>query len=233
MSMAGLVGGLGPESMIDNQETRDSVAEIVSDLAQRDVVEALVPAADVRLRNAKSLARGVEFVRLFATVLFVLACPAAVAAQKPGLTPNTLAYDSAQARPGAAVSDLGWLAGHWRGPALGGISEEVWSAPEANSMMGMYRLMKDGDVVFYEILSIQPDAGSLVLALKHFNADLTGWEEQNEVRRFRLLKLTADVAYFEGMTFRRLGPDSLLVQVAMEHADGTATEADFPYARVK
>lgn len=171
--------------------------------------------------------------RLAATILFLIAWPTLLAAQKPGLTPNTLAYDSAQARPVAAVPDLGWLAGHWRGPALGGISEEVWSAPEANSMMGMYRLMKDGDVVFYEILSIQPDGGSLVLALKHFNPDLTGWEEQNEVRRFRLLKLTPDEAYFEGMTFRRLGPDRLLVQVAMEHADGTATEADFPYARVK
>lgn len=74
---------------------------------------------------------------------------------------------------------------------------------------------------------------SLVLALKHFNADLTGWEEKNEVRRFRLLKLTPTEAYFEGMTFRRLGPDSVHVQVAIEQRDGTAREEDFRYTRVK
>lgn len=171
--------------------------------------------------------------RLLASMLLMVALPVVGAAQKPGLTPNTLAYDSAQIRPKATLSEVAWLTGHWRGPALGGTSEEVWSAPEANSMMGMYRLMKDGQVVFYEIMSMQPDGGSLVLALKHFNADLTGWEEKNEVRRFRLLKLTPTEAYFEGMTFRRLGPDSVHVQVAIEQRDGTAREEDFRYTRVK
>ena len=171
--------------------------------------------------------------RLVASLLLIIACPAAVAAQKPGLTPNTLAYDSTQVRPKATLSDIAWLTGHWRGPALGGMSEEVWSDPEANSMMGMYRLMKDGQVVFYEIMSIQPDGGSLVLALKHFNADLTGWEEKVEVRRFRLLKLTPTAAYFEGMTFRQFGPDTVRVQLAIEQRDGTAREEEFRYTRVK
>jgi hypothetical protein len=171
--------------------------------------------------------------RLTSAVFLLIFCPVDLIAQKPGLTPNTLAYDSTQARPEATLQDVAWLTGHWRGPALGGMSEEVWSAPEANSMMGMYRLMKDGAVVFYEIMSIQPDGNSLVLALKHFNADLTGWEERDEVRRFRLLKLTPTEAYFEGMTFRRLGPDRVHVQLAIRQSDGSAREEDFRYTRVR
>lgn len=168
-----------------------------------------------------------------AAILLFIALPATLAAQKPGLTANTLAWDSAQARPAAVVADFGWLAGHWRGPGLGGVAEEVWSAPEANSMMGMFRLLKDDGVVFYELMSLQPDGGSVVLALKHFNADLTGWEERDEVRRFRLLRLTPDAAYFDGLTFRRIGADSVVVHVAIGQRDGTAREEDFRYTRVK
>jgi hypothetical protein len=153
-------------------------------------------------------------------------------AQKPGLTPNKLAYDSAAVRPVATLNDVAWLTGHWRGPALGGMSEEVWSAPEANAMMGMYRLMKDDRVIFYEIMSLQPDGRSLVLALKHFNTDLTGWEEKNEVRRFRLVKITPTEAFFEGMTFRRISADEVQVQLAIEMKDGTAREEEFRYRRV-
>ena len=174
--------------------------------------------------------------RLAAAALALLAflcLPAQMSAQKPGRTPNTLAYDSTQSQPAATPADVAWLTGHWRGSALGGVSEEIWSAPEANSMMGMFRLMKDGATVFYEIMSIQPDGHSIVLVLKHFNADLTGWEERDEVLRFRLVKLTPTEAWFEGLTFRRLDADTLQVQLAIGMRDGTAREEEFRYARVK
>ena len=163
----------------------------------------------------------------------VLAMPVPLSGQKPGRTPNTLAYDSTQTRPAATLADVAWLTGHWRAPALGGMAEEVWSAPEANSMMGMFRLMKDDATVFYEIMSLQPDGHSIVLVLKHFNADLTGWEERDEMLRFRLVKLTPSEAWFEGLTFRRLDADNLQVQLAIGRPDGTAREEEFRYARVK
>lgn len=149
------------------------------------------------------------------------------------LTPSTLSFDSTVAQPVATLADMAWLAGHWRGPALGGLSEEIWSDPEAGSMMGMYRLMQDDAVVFYEILSIQPIGRSLVMKLKHFNADLTGWEEKDEVQSFRLLKLTATEAWFEGMTFRHPDPDQLEVLLAIEMEDGSIREEEFRYERVR
>lgn len=171
--------------------------------------------------------------RATVSLLILLFGAATAHGQKPGLTPNTLAFDSTQSRPAATLEDVSWLAGHWRGPALGGMSEEIWSAPEAGSMMGMYRLMKDGAAVFYEILTIQPDGHSLVMLLKHFNADLTGWEEKNEVRAFKLVKITGTEAFFEGMTIRRLHADSLQIQLAIEARDGSAREEEFRYARVR
>ena len=88
---------------------------------------------------------------------------------------NTLKL-SGTSRPKATIEDIAWLAGHWKGNALGGVSEEIWSPPQAKSMMGSYRLIKnDTLVVFYEIVTITEDGQSLTLKLKHFNTDLTGW----------------------------------------------------------
>ena len=169
-----------------------------------------------------------------AFLLLLLVLPLSpLSAQRPGLTPNTLAYDSTQPRVKAALSDIAWLTGHWRGPALGGVSEEVWTAPEANSMMGMYRLMKDDGVVFYEIFTVVPDDGGLTMLLKHFNADLAGWEERDEVLHFRLLKVTPSEAFFDGITYRRVDADNMEVLVAIRGRDGTVREEVFRYTRVK
>ena len=45
-------------------------------------------------------------------------------------------------------------------------------------------------------------ARDMVLRLKHFNADLTGWEEKDDMVTFRLLGLEPCAAYFHGLTLR-------------------------------
>ena len=68
-----------------------------------------------------------------------------------------------------------WLAGSWEGGGFfGGRLEEVWSQPDENGvMMGMYRhYNSDGSFNFYEFLILDEEG----LHLKHFNADLEGWE---------------------------------------------------------
>jgi hypothetical protein len=54
----------------------------------------------------------------------------------------------------ATLSDFAWLAGHLTGPGLAGIAEEIWTGPASGSMQGMYRLARNGKVVFYEILTL-------------------------------------------------------------------------------
>lgn len=98
-------------------------------------------------------------------------------AQTPS-SANTLKLDGKESVPAASIEDVSWVAGHWTGQALGGIAEEVWSPPLGNGMMGMFKLVKGGEVAFYELLTIVEENGSLVLKLKHFDADLAGWEER-------------------------------------------------------
>lgn len=83
------------------------------------------------------------------------------------------------------VADLGWFSGAWEGELDGGRIEEHWSAPAGSNVMGMFRYVKDGKVVFYELMAIDMEAEGPALSIKHFNGDLTGWEEKGEVIDFR------------------------------------------------
>lgn len=170
-----------------------------------------------------------------ATVLALLTSLFAVghvpaAAQQP-LTEGTLALDEDAISPPATIEQVAWIAGHWRGEGLGGLNEEVWAPPLAGTMTGMYKLVRDGVVAFYEILTIAEDHGSLVLRIKHFNPDLTGWEEKDEVVSFRLVRLEDGIAWFDGLTFRQLGADELRVHLAVGRGTGPPREVVFDYRR--
>ena len=46
-----------------------------------------------------------------------------------------------------------------------------------------------GGIMFTEHMYMMEVEGSLVLRLKHFNADLTGWEAQDDMVSFPLLEI--------------------------------------------
>jgi hypothetical protein len=165
-------------------------------------------------------------------VLLVLACfgglPHPAAAQERQ-TPNTLKLDRKAKPAKAKVADLAWLAGHWIGEGLGGTTEEVWAPPLGNSMMGMYRLVKNGKVVFSELLFLVEKHDSVVLRLKHFDADFKGWEAKDVALSFPLVKLGPKEAYFDGITFRKRADGSLRAFVAIRKKDGTIKEEEFRY----
>ena len=97
---------------------------------------------------------------------------------------HTMQLDSIQESPTASLEDLDWIVGSWEGTAFGGIAEEVWAPASGNSMMGMFKLISDGDVYFYELMTIVEQEGTLMMRLKHFNNDLTGWEEKDDTVDF-------------------------------------------------
>jgi len=133
----------------------------------------------------------------------------------------------------ATLADFTWLAGQWTGPALGGRSEEMWTSPDGGSMQGMYRLVKDGKVVFYELLTLTEKDGSVVLRLKHFNTDLTGWEEKATVLEFPLVKITPTEAHFDGMIFKHPAKDAFSVLLKIgDKKTGAVREELFTYTRV-
>jgi hypothetical protein len=152
-----------------------------------------------------------------------------LAAQQP-LTDHTLTLIDGAPRVSAAIDDVAWIAGHWRGEALGGEVEEVWSPPFGGTMMGMFKLVRAGRAAMYEILHIAPDDGSLILRLKHFRPDLTGIEAQHETVDFRLVRLEPGAAYFDGMTFTRVDANTLLIHLALRRDTGVS-EVPFLYHR--
>jgi hypothetical protein len=147
--------------------------------------------------------------------------------------PHTLSLDTGVEREPATLDDVAWLAGHWQGEGMGGQVEEIWSPPQAGSMMGMFRFMQADQVNFYELLTLVPDGESLELRLKHFNSDLTGWEEKDDIVRFPLIKVSADRAWFNGLTFERVDGDHLMIHLMMRMTDGTRRDVEFDLHRVK
>ena len=145
---------------------------------------------------------------------------------------NLLFLDDNQQSPPADLSVIQWLSGHWRGEAFGGVVEEVWSPPLGGSMMGAFKLVVEGQVQFYEIETISQVNDTLIFRLKHFNKDLTGWEEKDKKVDFKLVKVTDNKVYFNGLTIERLSDKEINIYVAIEH-EGNTTEEKFNYKRVE
>ncbi len=142
-------------------------------------------------------------------------------------TENTLKLAEGLASKKATIADAAWLAGNWRGTGLGGFSEETWSAPEAGIMVGTYRLVKDGKPVFYEMMWLLETEGTLILRLKHFNPDLTGWEEKDKSVDFKFVKKDDKRLYFSGLTFEQASKDELNIYLALRLRDGSLKEEMF------
>lgn len=148
------------------------------------------------------------------------------------VTENILTFGEEKISPVATIEDVKWIAGHWQGEALGGIAEEIWSPPKAGTMMGMFRLIKNETINFYEFFFIKEKDSSLVLKLRHFNPDMTGWEERDKWQQYKLVKLGEEEVCFDGLTIRKFAADELHVFVTMKKKDGTLTELSFYYQRV-
>jgi hypothetical protein len=144
-------------------------------------------------------------------------------------SPNVLKLDKKDNMPKCTIADVAWIAGQWIGTGLGGDTEEIWSPPLGNSMMGAFRLVKNGKVVFQEICTIVEEDGSVVLKVKHFDANLKGWEEKDVSVNFPLVKLEDSTAYFDGATFRKTKDGSLEVFVLIKKKTGELKEERFVY----
>lgn len=134
--------------------------------------------------------------------------------------------------PEATINDVKWIQGHWKGEALGGQVEEIWSPPLGDSMMGSFKLVQEGQVKFYEIITLSETENTLILRLKHFDSKLKGWEEKDETVDFKLVKLSQNCAYFDGLTFEKISEDEINVYVRFE-SEEKISEGKFNYHRVK
>lgn len=143
---------------------------------------------------------------------------------------NTLVYDEKAGSPKATIDEASWIAGYWKGSAMGGVVEEIWSEPLSGTMMCTFKFAQNDKIIFYELETISEKEGSLLLQIKHFNADLTGWEEKGESVDFRLVKITPDKLFFDGLTFEKVSENEMNVYVVIED-EGSAEEVKFNYKK--
>lgn len=135
----------------------------------------------------------------------------------------------------ATLADLAWLAGQWVGDGPDH-SEEIWAPPAGDSMMGMWRLVADGQTRVFELLAITQEPDGPVYWLRHFTRQFVGWEDKDRPLRLALVRLAAGEAVFEGpgtdcatvrLTYRH--PRASVLSVLLEHGD---TRSTFEFTRV-
>ena len=132
-----------------------------------------------------------------------------------------------------SVADLNWMVGHWRGEAFGGVGEEIWCPQSAGTMVGTFKLFSGDTVDFYEIMVISQDSAELSLKLKHFNNDLTGWEEKDKVITFPFVDASDNHVQFGGLTYKLVSEDSLQIVVTIKSTEGKSNQEIINCYRIK
>ncbi|HBZ38311.1 MAG TPA: hypothetical protein DF712_08520 [Balneola sp.] len=118
------------------------------------------------------------------------------------------------------INDYTWLVGSWEGDGFGGTSEEIWSVPHNGTMMGMYRHIKNGELIFYEFLLLDESG----LRLKHFHPDLKGWEEKDETTFFKMIDYSSTKIEMKGLIFEKKSENQMEIRLKLNRNGNIETE---------
>jgi hypothetical protein len=135
-----------------------------------------------------------------------------------------------------ALSPLAFLTGRWVSEERTEVQEENWSPVIGNSMTGSFRIVQGGRPVFYEFWVVEVDENRPVLKLKHFNANLAGWEEKNASTKMPLIsKAEGDALFAEedgsvSLHYHRIG--DMLTCTVHHVRNGKSSDETFKLTRV-
>jgi len=143
--------------------------------------------------------------------------------------------NAGMAQTETSINNLQFITGQWRVQHQWGNMEETWSAPMGNNMMGSYRCVKDGKIVFYEFMAIEQTDSVPVLYLRHFGPQNIAWEDKNAPGKYPLVALEKNKAQFKKedgsttLTFIRQSPTQLQVVLDSKTKEGTPEHVEFNY----
>lgn len=162
-----------------------------------------------------------------------LALPLALAFAGPLAAQETRMAEAGQASPPATIAAAEWLTGTWSGTGIGGAkAHESWLAPSGGTMVGVFvQETAEGGIMFSEHMYLMEQDGSLVVKLKHFNPDLTGWEEKDGMVTFRLIAAEPCALHFNALTYRCDGEGKMVVAVRMKSDAPEPQELVFRFRR--
>lgn len=122
------------------------------------------------------------------------------------------------------IADFKWLAGNWIGDGFGGVSQEAWTEPTVNNMVGVYKHYKDGKPTFFEFFNISETDGKISLKLKHFNPDMMGWEEKADFVEFPFVSATKTKIEFKGLIYELVEENKMEISLKLKQGDKISTE---------
>ena len=160
--------------------------------------------------------------KLLTVVLALLLANVAMA--QSARTEHTFKLDDPETRVPGTLEDVGWLVGSWTGEAFGGTFEQTWNPASVGSMVGMFKLINDSGVNFYELLLLVEEETSLSLKVKHFTPDFIAWEEKDDYVRFRLVSIEPDAVHFSGLSFYRVNDDEMHAYIVFRNGDEVREE---------
>ncbi len=90
-----------------------------------------------------------------------------------------------------------------------------------------------GGVAFTELVDYVPVGRSLAYRVRHFNPDMTGWEDKTgKAVMFPLVAIEKDHWFFNGMTIERTAPDAMTMWVRISEK-GQSTDVPFRFHRAR
>ena len=98
-------------------------------------------------------------------------------------------------------------------------------------MLGIYRHLTDEESNFSEFIQLKEEDGTVKLRLKHFNPDLSGWEEKDDYVEFPLVAVETGRAEFKGLIYEQLDNGGMKVTLTLHDKEKTWQEV-FNFQRV-
>ena len=118
-----------------------------------------------------------------------------------------------------SMDQLDWLTGNWEGPIGGGILEESWLPPKADTVAAVVRLTKDGVTEFVELIKIEKIGKTLELRLNLFDASLKPMAEKPQVLKLSEISeksvtfLGASEGSHQKLSYERVSEDRFAIRI--------------------
>jgi hypothetical protein len=138
----------------------------------------------------------------------------------------------------AKLSDFAWLEGRWRGEWGPRVAEQVWLAPKAGAMEGLFRLIESDKTLVIEFFTLVQKPEGITFYFRHFTPSLAPWEK-SDATLLNLTSVDAKKSVFEnpvnGMpksaTLTRIDADTYLSHSELVPETGDPQVIEITYKR--
>jgi hypothetical protein len=104
------------------------------------------------------------------------------AGQAPKPQPQATAPAAAGASaPKSAIANFAWLEGRWQGEWGPRTAEQVWLAPKAGEIVGLFRLVENEKTLVIELFTLVEKDGGVNFYFRHFTPELLPWEKSDAI----------------------------------------------------